>query len=385
MPFQPTIDLGRLTPLIDNLARLRQELDALAIPPTLQRWLQVQTEARGAHMSTRIEGNLMTEPEVRNLFARPDGEGARTRAELENLDYRDAARFARQAAADFDADLDGGLVRGLHFLTVRATDRTTTAGQYRTKQNVVQDATGRRVYLPPTAIDVPKLMTDLVLWARQQRGKLHPLVIAAVVHAEFVKVHPFDDGNGRTARALTVYFVERGGWLMRRLVSVEQVFAEPVSEYYANLNALGDRYPHSPPDMTGWCEWFLERLTAHMERTLRLNGAFSAWMSAVEQDLSEKELPLRLVWASIHVNLFEEVSARQYEQAAAVKRATAVSDLNLGVAAGLLMRVGSGPATRYRLPDNVIAFRISDFPLGSVPAFPIREEPAGYPSTVGEG
>ncbi len=378
MPFQPTLDLDRLTPLLDNLGRLRQELDALDIPPTLQRWLQVQTEARGAHMSTRIEGNLMTEPEVRNLFARPEGEGAGTRAELENLDYRDAARFARQAAADFHADIDDGLIRALHFLTVRATDHTTTAGQYRTKQNVVLDGQGGRAYLPPPPGDVPKLMTDLVLWARQQRGKVHPLVIAAVVHAEFVKVHPFDDGNGRTARALTVYFLERGGWLMRRLVSVEQVFAEPVSQYYAHLNALGDRYPLTPPDMTGWSAWFLERLAAHMERTLRLNGAFSVWMDDVEGDLGEKALPPRLVWALIHVNLFEEVSARQYEQAAGVKRATAVNDLNLSVAAGMLARIGSGPSTRYRLPADVPAFRISDFPLGATPTFPIREDPVSY-------
>lgn len=378
MPFQPALDLARLTPLLDDLGQLRQELDALDIPPTLQRWLQVQTEARGAHMSTRIEGNLMTEPEVRSLFARPEGEGAGTRAELENLDYRDAARFARQAGGDFHADIDGGLIRALHFLTVRTTDHTTTAGQYRTKQNVVLDGQGGRAYLPPPPGDVPKLMTDLVLWARQQRGKVHPLVIAAVMHAEFVKIHPFDDGNGRTARALTVYFFERGGWLLRRLVSIEQVFAEPVSEYYANLNALGDRYPLTPPDMTGWCEWFLKRLTAHMERTLQLNGAFSMWMSAVQTDLDGKDLPPRLVWALIHVNLFEEVFARQYEQAAGVKRATAVNDLNMGVASGMLARIGSGPTTRYHLPADVPAFRISDFPLGAAPAFPMREESDSY-------
>ena len=378
MPFQPILDLDRLTPLLGHLGRMRQDLDALTIPPALQRWIEAQTEARGAHMSTRIEGNRMTEPEVRHLFARAEGEGASTRAELENLDYRDAARFARQAAADFHADIDGGLIRGLHFLTVRTTDRTTAAGQYRTRQNVVLDGRGGAVYMPPPPGDVPGLMSGLVLWTRQQRGTLHPLVIAAVVHAEFVKVHPFDDGNGRTARALTVYFCERGGWLLRRLVSVEQVFAEPVAEYYANLNTLGDRYPLTPPDMTAWCEWFLERLAAHVERALRLHRAYAAWIEAEQADLDEKGLPARLVWALIHVSLFGEVSAREYELAAGVKRATAVSDLNLGVAAGRLARTGSGPATRYRLPEGVPAVRVSDFPLGAVPAFPLREEAVPY-------
>lgn len=362
MPFRPILDLDRLTPLVDTLVRLRQELEALDIPPTLQRWLQVQTEARGAHMSTRIEGNLMTEPEVRSLFARPEGEGASTRAELENLDYRDAARFARQAAADFDADIDGGLIRGLHFITVRATDRTTTAGQYRLKQNVVQDAHGGRVYLPPPPGDVPKLMTDLVLWAREQRGTLHPLVIAAVVHAEFVKVHPFDDGNGRTARALTVYFCERGGWLLRRLVSIEQVFAEPVSDYYAHLNALGDRYPLTPPDMTAWCAWFLGRLAAHITRTIFVNNAHAQWLENWGRYIAEKGLPTRLAWAILHAMFFGSVSAREYEMAAGIKRATAVSDLNRAVVADLLARVGSGPSTRYISTEAPTAKGLSDFP-----------------------
>ncbi|MBM4409944.1 MAG: Fic family protein [Chloroflexi bacterium] len=352
MPFQPALDLARLTPLLDDLGRLRQELDALDIPPTLQRWLQVQTEARGAHMSTRIEGNLMTEPEVRNLFARPQGEGAGTRAELENLDYRDAARFARQAGGDFHADIDGGLIRALHFLTVRTTDHTTTAGQYRTRQNVVLDGQRGRAYLPPPPGDVPKLMTDLVLWARHQRGKTHPLVIAAVMHAEFVKIHPFDDGNGRTARALTVYFFERGGWLLSRLVSIEQVFAEPMSEYYANLNALGDRYPLTPPDLTGWCEWFFDRLEKHVGRAVAVVETHSEATERFEQVLLDRNLPARLAWAVRAMYFFGEVTAKDYEHAAGIARATAVHDLNELMARTRVERVGSGPTTKYRVPGN---------------------------------
>lgn len=352
MPFRPILDLDRLAPLVDTLVGLRQELEALDIPPTLQRWLQVQTEARGAHMSTRIEGNLMTEPEVRNLFARPEGEGASTHAELENLDYRDAARFARQAAADFDADIDGGLIRGLHFITVRTTDRTSTAGQYRLKQNVVQDAQGGRVYLPPPPGEVPRLMTDLVLWAREQRGMVHPLVIAAVMHAEFVKVHPFDDGNGRTARALTVYFCERGGWLLRRLVSIEQVFAEPVADYYANLNALGDRYPLTPPDLTAWCAWFLKSLIGHIERISYLAGMVAGYFEGARAGLEHSGRPTRLAWAHLLLFMFSELTAREYEQATGVGRATAVSDLNRLVSLGQVNRIGSGPATRYRKGEN---------------------------------
>ena len=79
--FQPIIDLARIQPLLDTLEQARRDIEALDVPPALERALQRVTEARGAHMSTRIEGNPMTEEEVRAEFARTTpGTG---RAELE--------------------------------------------------------------------------------------------------------------------------------------------------------------------------------------------------------------------------------------------------------------------------------------------------------------
>lgn len=68
--FQPVIEFARLQPLLDALEQARRDIEALEIPPALERALQRATEARGAHMSTRIEGNPMTEAEVRAEFAR---------------------------------------------------------------------------------------------------------------------------------------------------------------------------------------------------------------------------------------------------------------------------------------------------------------------------
>ena len=138
MTSRPTLDLDRLAPLIAQLEGLRREINALDVPEPLATWLRERTEAQGAHMSTSIEGNRMTEPEVRALFAREHPASA-DRAERENLDYRDAARFARQVADDQHADIDQGLVRALHYLVERTTDRSDTLGQYRTEQNQITD------------------------------------------------------------------------------------------------------------------------------------------------------------------------------------------------------------------------------------------------------
>ncbi|MSQ29970.1 MAG: hypothetical protein EXR68_05745 [Dehalococcoidia bacterium] len=92
MPFTPQIRFGALAPTLTALVEARQTRAALDVPPLVARWLVRVAEARGAHMSTRIEGNPMTEQQVREVFERPEHRVGR--AEIENFNYRAAVRFA---------------------------------------------------------------------------------------------------------------------------------------------------------------------------------------------------------------------------------------------------------------------------------------------------
>lgn len=346
MPFAPQIDVVPLRLLLADLEERRQLIEALDVPPLLARWLRRITEARGAHMSTRIEGNPMTEQEVREAFARPE---RRTDvAEIENLNYRDAVQFASQVAGDekLSAGLDAGLLRALHFLILRDVDRYGTTGQYRTKQNAVRHA-GETIYMPPGPEDVGPLMGDLLAWIEQARQEdAHTLVVASVAHAEFINIHPFDDGNGRTGRALTSFLMYRSGWWLRGFVSAEQVFGSDVQSYYAALRRFGAKYPGQQADYTEWAGWFLEGLLRQADARLeeasrqRLDGEA---LTAVG-DAAQRE---RLTTALTYASLFGTVTSREYATEAGVSVATAVSDLNWLVAAGHLERLGSGRATRY--------------------------------------
>lgn len=343
MAFQPRLDLDSLRALLTDLEERRQRIEALDVPPLLARWLRRITEARGAHMSTRIEGNPMTEQEVREVFARPE---RRTEvAEIENLNYRDAVQFASQVAGDasMPAGLDAGLIRALHFLILRDVDRYGTAGQYRTKQNAVRHA-GETIYLPPSPAKVGPLMDDLVAWIAAAEGT-HPLVVAAVAHAEFINIHPFDDGNGRTGRALTSLLMFRGGWWLRGFVSAEQVFGSDVQAYYSALRAFGAKYPGQQVDFTAWARWFLEGLGRQAD--VRLEEASQQLGREVLASVGDTGQRERLATALTYASLFGTVTSREYAAEAGVSAATAVSDLNWLVAAGHLERLGSGRATRY--------------------------------------
>lgn len=345
MAFDPEIDFDELQPLIDALESARQDILALDVPPMLERWLRRLNEARGAHMSTRIEGNPMTEEEVREVFARTE-RGADA-AELENLNYRDAVRFAYQYADDAAADIDGGFIRALHFNIVREVDPHGSAGRYRLEQNVVRD--GRRtIYMPPLPTEVSRLMDDLVAWLRASRGTVHPLVLAAVAHIEFINIHPFDDGNGRTARALTAYFLARGGWRLRDFVSVEQVFGGDVGEYYAELRKLGDRYHGRSITLTNWIGWTLQRF-----RTVIESRVGDAELVEIHREMfgdifeSMEGLPARASFALTYVSLFGHLTKGQYVAETSVSPATAVADLNALVRARYLSREGAGRSTHY--------------------------------------
>jgi Fic family protein len=342
VPFEPQVDAAQLAPLVEALEGARQDLEALDVPPMLARWLRELAEARGAHMSTRIEGNPLSEQEVRELLARPPtrpGEAA-----LENLNYRDAVRFAYQVADDAAADVDGGLLRAMHFLVVREVDRYGTAGQYRTTQNAVLNPRREVVYMPPHDTQLRPLMDDLVQWTRAARGQLHPLVLAAIAHAEFINIHPFDDGNGRTGRALTSYLLARSGWRLRGFVRAEQVFGADTEAYYAELRRFGPRYPGQRVDFRAWVRWFLTTL---LREVFVDSALITAWPAIIRDIALQAGLSARAADGLGYTMLARVASSGEYAYALRVSGATAVTDLNRLVALGLVDRQGRGRATRY--------------------------------------
>ncbi|GMU41623.1 MAG: hypothetical protein AMXMBFR23_24890 [Chloroflexota bacterium] len=364
MAYVPTIDRARLAAPLEELAQLRQELEAVDILEPLARWLRRQVEARGAHMSTSIEGNPMTEAEVQGLFARH--RETLDRAERENLDYRDAARFARQVANDFKAEVDAGLIRAMHFLVVRTTYPWDSAAQWRQQQNRVADANGRTVYMPPPPGEVAERMDDLVLWLRTRRMQEHPLILAAVAHLEFVNIHPFDDGNGRVARALTTYFTEWGGWGLRGFVSSEAVFGRDRQSYYRALADAGARYEERSRDITAWCEWVLRRFSIEVATAV---GVVERWRDLFA-DAPQSAWSSAFVTGYTYLAVNGSASRAEYVAATRLSPATAVKQLNFMVDSGFARRVGQGRATRYVFLDSTAADYANDAYAAALERFP---------------
>jgi Fic family protein len=129
--------------------------------------------------------------------------------------------------------------------------------------------TGALIYLPPEAKDVPDLMAALVEWAAEaERSGLPIPLIAALAHYQFVTIHPYYDGNGRTARLLATFILHKGGYGLDGFFSLEEHYARDLQGYYRALTV----HPHhnyyfgrSEADLTPWLEYFIVTLAEVFE------------------------------------------------------------------------------------------------------------------------
>ncbi|MBN2385584.1 MAG: Fic family protein [Anaerolineales bacterium] len=139
---------------------------------------------------------------------------------------------------------------------------------YRDGQNAVRDGSGGLVYLPPEAKDVPSLMAELVTWIRRAEDGQPVPVVAGLAHYQFVTIHPYFDGNGRTARALATWILYRGGYDLGRFYALEEFYVQDLAGYYAALvtHSHHNYYEgRTTADITPWLAYFLKGMASVFE------------------------------------------------------------------------------------------------------------------------
>lgn len=237
----------------------RTIVEQLQLPLAAQVELRRRARLRSTHYSTRIEGNRLTLIETETVVEKKAATfHGRERDVREVRNYWNALLRVEQWAKE-KRPLTQDLIKQLHALVEKGPREKPTP--YRDGQNSIRDvASGALVYLPPEASDVPELMSALVEWsAGASQQKLPPPLVAALVHYQFVTIHPYFDGNGRTARLLATFILQRDGYGLNGYFSLEEYHARDLSSYY---NAL-QTHPHhnyyegrADSDVTPWLEYF---------------------------------------------------------------------------------------------------------------------------------
>ena len=176
------------------------------LPKETLKSLEENFKLEWTYNSNAIEGNTLTLKETKVVLEGITIGGKTMREHLEAINHKEAIEFLEELIND-NSELSEIDIKNIHALVLKGIDDE-NAGRYRTENVIISGAS----HIPPESVIVPELMEKLIYRYDEWKERYHPIIVAALLHAEFVKVHPFIDENGRTARLLMNFEAMKNGY-----------------------------------------------------------------------------------------------------------------------------------------------------------------------------
>lgn len=287
---------------ITEIEKNRYIVSKTPLSPADANRLRKNSKKKSSFASTKIEGNPLTEKQVDEVIDNDERRHyLKTEQEVRNyflaLNYleekaREKEKFSKKLILDVQKRVEKGASKEKIGLRGPMPPGVLFA--------VYDSQSGNPDYIPPEYVDIPDLLEELVDYVNHTED--HPLIVAAVVHYQLVTIHPFEDGNGRTARLLSGYILDIHGYGFKGIGSLEEYFAYDIEEYYdsiqMNLPALYYSGRDNPPHPEIWICYFLRMVLLYSEKVCELSKG--SGRQALEGGLSylkarEKELLLFLI------------------------------------------------------------------------------------------
>src|SRR3989338_2261370 len=219
--------------IIKNLGKIeaaKEIVETSIIPIALEESFRKEASTKATHYSTKIEGNRLTLKQTKELLMGKDVT-AREIDKREVMNYYNCLEWIAKVSTSKNP-ISEKTIKQLHGMIQKGIVKGKLLGEYREAQNAIFDSTTRKaVYFPPEVKDVGSLMKGLVNWLGEKRD-VHAILKAAIANYQLVTIHPFMDGNGRTARALATLILYREKYDLRRFYSLEGYYAEDLKGYY---------------------------------------------------------------------------------------------------------------------------------------------------------
>lgn len=287
---------------ITEIDKNRYKVSSVKLSKSVANKLRKNSKKKSSYASNKIEGNPLSEKQVdeviendeRKHYLKPEQEVRNYFLALNYLEEKinkkekftkklilDVQKLVEKGASKEKIGLRGPMPPGVLFA-------------------VYDSKSGNPDYIPPEYCDIPALLEELVEYVNTTDD--HPLIIAAVVHYQLVTIHPFEDGNGRTARLLSGYILDLNGYGFNGIGSLEEYFAYDIDEYYESIQmglpALYYEGRNDPPHPEIWVNYFLRMVQLYSNKVCELSEA------SKEEDIAgsisflkgkEKELLLLLI------------------------------------------------------------------------------------------
>ncbi len=298
-----------------------------------------------AGSSTRIEGSKLSDEQIEKMIRDSSIRKLSTRDKQEVNGYIELIKevFSSYSSISFSE----GTICQFHRITLKYSEKDVAhKGKYKTASNRVEmlDHQGKSlgiIFDPTPPYLVQKEMLELVEWTQKALKKKdeHPLLIIGNFIFEYLSIHPFKDGNGRTSRILTNLLLLQHGYEFVPYVSHEKIVEENKADYYIALRRASKNWKTANEDISEWILFFLEVLKIQGERAVRITT-----MEDVENFLSSNQI---LVWNCFLEGL--EWSRKDLAEKTGVNIKTVEQILNKLLGMHKIKRIGAGRSTRYKI------------------------------------
>ncbi|MFD2328514.1 Fic family protein [Cohnella sp. GCM10020058] len=242
-----------------EIQRASTIIDQLPLPADILKELQKEAKETTVLLSTRMEGNELDDDQKRkSLYRNSDND-----LEQEVFNLMKAIDFLDDSERR-NLPITEEWIKKIHAIIRVSHGRKPRLSEYRTEQNRVGSRNQSGFYMPPEHTDVPALMEDYVAWLNAPESLEIPAPIrAGVAMWQFLTIHPYMDGNGRTSRMIATYILRRHRFGLKGLFILENFYDRNLNAYYKNLQmGLSHNYyfGRHDADLTVWLDYFLEGL-----------------------------------------------------------------------------------------------------------------------------
>ena len=265
------LDWGILNSIL-QIEKSKNSLDLVKIPINLSNKFRKNTKKRSSYASNKIEGNPLTYEqadaaiEAKNRhFLKPEQEIRNYYLALELLEKKlenkeplslklllEVQKQICEGESKEKIGLRGAMPPGFLF--------------------AVWNDDGTPAYIPPEYSEIPTLLDELLKYINDSDD--HPLIKAAVIHYQLVTIHPFEDGNGRTARIISSYYLSLNGYGFKNVGSLEEYMSYNIDEYYDSLQmGLPILYydgRNNPPHGEIWIKYYLKIFSLYASKVLSI-------------------------------------------------------------------------------------------------------------------
>jgi len=342
--FNPRYQItNKLLANIKRIAEIVSDLNNRNFSDVILVELEKRAREVSAFSSTSIEGNPLPLTDVKRILKnRP--EYIRD-SEKEVLNYSKALVELNELIKADQAIFNTELILKIQKTITDSLIEDYRAGHIRQEPVFVNNPKTRQtVYWPPEQGEVEDLLRALFDYLNSNQNKVDALILAGIFHKQFVVIHPFVDGNGRTARLATKVILAKMGLNTFNLFSFENYYNQNVSRYFESVGLFGNYYDIKDDlDFTTWLEYFTDGIIDELLRVIKELDKNSVSPNTELKDYHKSILD--------YIQAKGYVTDKDYAQLTSRAKPTRNLDFKKLIAMGKIIKQDKGKATYYKFKE----------------------------------